>query len=403
MGRTRISMWMALSGLAIASGAMARSDDAARALAAELVSDAASRTSALAAAEGDVTVKVGGNMQFRYYANFGSDKLPAGSEDFANGFQTRRTRLNLSGQIGDPKLTYKVEGDFSKADGEFRLLETWGEQGFDNGWSLRVGQFKIPLLKEELISHTTQQAAERSTVSSIFTGEYSQGLQISYKGDSFRFAGSFNDGIKNNNIDFTSASEADYALTGRVEYKFSGDWKQFDSMPSWKGSGFAAMIGGAVHWQDGGSTFATGTGSTADSSTLTYTIDGALKGDGWNAFGTFVGRRIDDSSPGGQEFDDFGFLIQGGLFFTDVFEGFARYSTIIPDGDRAGDDLFNELTLGVNYYFIPQSHAAKFTADFTIAPDATTDNSLISTNTNTGIVATTDSQYFLRAQVQIVF
>lgn len=389
----KMSMSLAVavaSGLALAAQA---ADQVDRAYAADLLADSAART--LALADDAPAPKVIGNFQTRYYGNFGSDKLPAGSEDFANGFQMRRVRIGLEGQIGSKAWTYSLQGEFSRSTGSFNLVDTYGQYNMDNGWSVRFGQFKLPLYREWLVSHTRQQTVERSVVNTVFGTDYSQGVQAQYTADSFRVTGAFSDGIRTTNTDFTDSTEADFALTGRVEYKWAGEWKQFDSHTSFKGSTFGGMVGGAIHYQDGGSTF-----NTTDASVLQYALDATVSGDGWNAFAQFVGRSIDPATGPSQ--DDFGFIIQGGYLFTEQLEGFARYAGIVPDSSFTNDDLFNEFTFGANYYFIPNSNAVKFSADLVLAPQDTT-GSLNFTSTGTGLVATTDGQYVLRAQLQMIF
>lgn len=348
-------------------------------------------------------VRLTGNMQLRYVANIGDEKLPAGSKDTALGFQTRRTRLIASGDLSDETLSYKVELDLSRTTGAGTLLDSLAKIKLDGGWSIRVGQFKLPLLKEELISHTRQLAVERSTVTGVFTGDYSQGAAADWQGNHAAVSVMVSDGLRAINGDFTAASEADLALTARFDYKFRGTWKDLDQMTSWRGSTGAAGIGAALHWQTGGSTFAAGPGGrTTDADVLVYTIDAQLTGDGWNAMAALVGRHADPAT--GPALDDFGFLVQGGAFVADAWEVFARYGLVLADGDRSGDDAWHEITLGANHYFIPRSHAAKFSVDLTICPGAQSDSSgLIVPTTATGILASDKAQQVLRAQLQLMF
>jgi phosphate-selective porin len=386
------------------------STDSDRAMSAELLADSSARASALEAPPADLP-KISGNLLFRYYGNFGSDKLPAGSKDFANGFQTRRVRVSVQGQIWNPNLTYRIDYENNRADGAAALQEAFGDYKFDNGFSLRWGQFKAPLLKEELVSHTLQLATERSTVNSIFSATYTQGVCGTYAMDAWRFMGMFSDGLKALNTDYDNGGsvpggEADYALTGRAEYKFAGEWKNFDQFTSFRNSPFVGMVGGAIHWQDGGSTFAsTGSGATTNISVLEYTADAMVKGNGWNAFAEFVGRHAkDQTTPTEATYDDFGFVVQGGYFFTNELEGFARYDVVAPDKDRTNHSVFHEITIGGNYYFIPESQAAKFTLDLLICPSKQSkSSSLVATNTASGLLAADKSQFVLRAQMQLLY
>ena len=56
-----------------------------------------------------------------------------------------------------------------------------------NGWKLRFGQFKAPFMREELVSSSRQQTAERSLVNEEFNQDRSQGVELSLEQDQMRF------------------------------------------------------------------------------------------------------------------------------------------------------------------------------------------------------------------------
>ena len=112
----------------------------------------------------------------------------------------------------------------------------------------------------------------------------------------------FSDGFRSANSDF-GASPADYAFTGRFDWKTGGDWDQFSQFSSGAGSEYASKIGGAVHWQDGPDTPA-----SSGTEQFAWTIDAMAHGDGWNAFAAIVGVSTD--VDGGADTDDFGWLVQ---------------------------------------------------------------------------------------------
>jgi hypothetical protein len=395
---------------ALASSALAQLDQPAtlelsRAYQAELLADAATRTSELQAASsgynngkfsitdgGANTLNIGGYIQLRYLMNFRDDQ--PNSEDFTNGFQLRRTRLIVSGTIWDKHLQYLIQPEFSRSTGLFVLQDAWGKYTWDNGVYARWGQYKLPLLREELVSDTLLLAVDRSAVNSVFTQNRSQGAGVGYAQKQWRIMGDFSDGLNTLNTDFDATTEADFALTGRAEWMFAGeDFKRFDDNTSWKESGFSGMLGGALHYQSGGET-----GFTVDRDVVEATIDCSVEGNGWNAFVEGVWRRTD--VPGATT-DDFGLVAQAGMFFTDQLEGFACYDVIVPD---VGDS-FNTVTAGLNYYLSPHSHAVKFTGDFQYHFDSTTGTSILGgTNTGINLLPEQDSGEFgLRFQMQVLF
>lgn len=406
--RTRRVMAASMIGAGALGALHAHADsaDASRAELAELRASAASAPAAghdgsaffVGSDDGAFKLKVGGQIQFRYLANY-RDEPADDDEDYTGGFQTRRVRLEFGGNVISKDTTFLIQTDFSRSSGTASLLDAWVRHSLGENWGLRFGQFKAPLLREELVSGKRMLAADRSVTNAVFTQARSQGIQLEYEGDRARVAAAFTDGLNTLNSDFDANTEADYGLTGRVELRLAGDWKQFNDFTSWRGSQFGAMLGLAGHWQSGGST-----GGTVDTDVLSYTADLSLEGNGWNAFAAFIGRSTEPS--GGGEFDDFGFIVQGGVFLTEKAELFARYDIVLPDGDRAsGDDDFSTITAGMNYYFIEKSHAAKFTADVLYFLDAQSDSSsLVSRNTGIGLLPDAeDGQVAVRLQFQLLF
>jgi hypothetical protein len=374
--------------------------DASRAYSAELLSEAQSHTSTLAQPAASA-VNVGGQIQFRYLLNFRDDAALV--EDMTNGFQTRRTKIWVYGDVNE-EFSYKVQGNFDRDGGSFELEDAYVDYKVNDQSSLRWGQFKLPFLREELVSSAKQLAAERSIMNEVFNQDRSQGLQWTYAGENFRVFAAFSDGLRTANTDFDSDSEADYAATARFEYMWSGDWKQFDDFTSWKGSPFAGMVGGAFTWQSGGNTHAAPNTTTPDVDLWGFTADVSLEGDSWNAYGAFV--YVSSDPPTGSSQDDFGFVLQGGYAFTDNWEVFGRFDSIFPD-DSAGagtDEEFNTATVGVNYYVIPQSHAAKFTADVCYFLNNPTETAIAPTATGSALLPSSeDGQFALRLQFQLLF
>jgi len=265
--------------------------------------------------------------------------------------------------VWDKALTFKIQGDFGSNGGDtgsFNLQDAWAQYAWDNGFSVKWGQFKLPVFKEVNVEDEYQLAMDRSVTSYAFSQGYSQGIQAAYSADAFRIAGGFSDGLNTANTDFNSAAEADWALNVRGDWKVMGaDWERFNQFTSWRSAPDNALdIGAAIEYQSGGNT-----GFTANSKSYAYTVDGSFEGQGWNLFGAGYGNHVEPS--GGTKLDNFGAVIQGGIFVADQFEIFARADAIFFDKD-AGIHPVNEYFAagGINYYVSPESQAAKFTAQF---------------------------------------
>jgi len=381
--------------------------DGVRALVAELIADAESRSSLLqngataghngnfflASADGDFTLNLSGQLKFRYTMNFNDDDTV---DDFTPGFSAPRTSLRFEGQVfGD--FGYAVQGVFSSAGGGFTLEDAYMHTDLGDGLILLWGQLRMPVLWEDILNVKNALAVDQSVVNAVFGQGRSQGVWLHQSNEDFRWWAGFSDGVMSANTDF-GASPADWALTGRIEYKATGEWDQFNQFSSAPGSELGTKIGVAAHWQQSPDAPA-----TPVTDVFAYVVDAMMTGDGWNAFAGFVGFHTE---PGvGPDTDDFGFLLQGGVFVADDWEIFGRYDVVMPDSDRPGDDNFNTVTVGANYYIHGQ--AAKLTLDVTWYLDDVAGNDLvagIAPNSSLGLMPSTEEdQVAIRAQFQLLF
>ncbi len=409
--------------------------DAARARNAELTADAAERQSLLAAdtsageggftisdASGDYTLNIQGQLQVRYQINVRGTPPAAGDEDVTLGFENRRSKIWFSGNIGSPDWGYHIETMYMYGgSGGIGLGDAYITHNIDDNWSVQAGQFKLPFMRESTVDSRYQLAHERSTTDFVFNLGRSEGIQLNFTQEDFRFMVAYSNGGKTPdgvpaastaNTPFASASHSDFAFTGRGEYKIQGDWDVFDDFTSFQGSENAYMVGGAIHYQNGNST-STGTAPTADVSLLSFTVDGSVEGNGWNAYAALIWASEENNTGAGLDTDEFGFVLQGGYFVTADDELFGRYDITMADDARepAGTttaDPFQALTFGWNHYFIPESHAAKLTAgvQLFLSESAGESSALLpgGANVGGGLLADTDSgQFDLFGQMQLLF
>ncbi len=412
--------------LGLTAGAMAQNSslDLDRAYSAELNADAAARTSQLQGGTaghdgffyigdgtGNYRLNMSGIIQFRYSVNLRDGGTAGlGDSDTTIGFSVPRLQLRWHGNIASPNWTFRVQGEFAE-NGNLMVQYGYGQYNFENmeGGFIRWGQFKLPILSEELVAPEFQLAVERSVTNEFFSQQYSQGIMFGYQDDSFAVHLAFSDGVGSTLTAFNSAAEADFAFTGRVDVKLEGDWERFDDFTSWRGDDLAARVGGAFHWETTGDTNPAAASST---DFYMYTLDGAVEGNGWNLYAAFIGSNRD---AGTGDLDHFGALIQGGVFLADQWELFGRWDALFLDDSvlaATADSDLHFLTFGVNYYFVPMSHAAKLTID-TVWSLNTTSTAFGSTGTTgafgsdarlTQILGDADdSEFVLRAQVGVAF
>lgn len=425
MGQCKSLVLLAGAALSLGAGAAfgQQSNDETRSVVAEMLADAETRSSLLAAGDaghdgrffiaGDgYRLNISGQLQTRYVANFRDDN---NTDDFAHGFQIRRAKVGFAGDINRDWF-FHVRGNFDRDGGDFELDYGYAGYRFANGNKLTVGQFKLPLLREELVSSGKQLAAERSVTNEAFTQNYSQGVMLEHETETWRFGVAFSDGLDSSNTDFNSnentsqftvSGEGDYAFTGRFEYLFQGNWRMFEDFTAAKGQDFGAMMGAAAHWQESENT---NDPADIDRDTFQFTVDLSLEGDSWNLFGAYIGRYTNLTALGAsdEDFYDQGFIVQGGWRFAENTEVFARYDAIIADEDRPGfadEDLFSFLTVGVNHYWA--GHAAKGTLDlvwsFEKTDPAFTSTGVLS-DTGVGLLGDVEeNEIVIRAQFQLLF
>jgi hypothetical protein len=379
-----------------------RSDEI-RALVNEALADADTRSSLLqsgmvagwdngfmlGSADGNYTLKLKGQVQVRYVANLRDN---SGDDDTEYGFEVRRSKLEFSGNIVDQSWGYKVRGAFDRAGGGFELEDAYIEKKLDN-MTVRVGQFKPQYLREENISSARQQAADRSLANERYNQDYAQGVQVAYAQDNFKVSGMVHDGFGSRNTSAV-AQTSEFAFSGRADVLIAGNWKQFDDYAGWRGQEYGARVGGGFYFQKA----AYGTAAANEAEVTGFTVDTQVEGDGWNVAAAFIYRSTDNGVAA--SVDEMAFVLQGGYFFTDNTELFARYEWGDDDGTDGFEDL-SVITAGVNHYF--DKHNAKLTVDVVfgldpIGGDFASSGAGIQTD-----AANQDGQVAIRGQFQLLF
>ncbi|MBI2794010.1 MAG: porin [Ignavibacteria bacterium] len=114
------------------------------------------------------------------YVSKSETDLSAQSIDFL----VRRLRLNISGQLVDPRLTYKIELFFSKADQDFITPQAPNIIGdamvywsFSQNLQVGFGQTKLPGNRQRVISSGDMEFPDRSIVNGAFNIDRDFGFQ----------------------------------------------------------------------------------------------------------------------------------------------------------------------------------------------------------------------------------
>lgn len=357
----------------------------------------------LQSSDGNFRLNLKGMIQFRYVMSLQDNTADASGDDTRGGFELSRTRYSFSGHVIDPSFKYFIWGGWNASGGAL-LLDAWIQKDYENGWSIRAGQFKLPTWQEWTFSEARQQFVERSLLDARYGQLYSQGVMGIYKADNLRFYGAFSDGARTLNTPAISTGPdssssiyqqaTDVALTGRAEYLIEGDWANYSDYTSPRDSERTFVVGGSLHYQIGES----GT-DDLETEILQFTADGSFKFGGWNLYGAFIWSSIDDDAM--TDRDEMGFLLQGGYYLTDEFELIAKYEYGDLDGGGAVQDDLNVVTVGFNRYW--NSHGMKWTTDIGYALDEIDAGWNGSSRGFRADSAGEDGQIVIRSQLQLLF
>jgi hypothetical protein len=357
----------------------------------------------------------------------------------AYGFELRRVKLGFSGHVIDPGWQYSVTLAYQQYFGSNldpvgaangsnstsgSLADGGGVSGGDNfgsgfslengyiardlggGFNLKFGQFKSPFLREWLVSSRSQLTVERSIVTTLFTTGWTQGIELDWNNDSLRAMISYNDGANNANIGSISGTNvfavtgdnlgvgfAQWAFTGRGEWKPFGSWQQFNDFSSMRGEQSGLLLGAAINWQRGGqqdventSTLVTPGSGNAEATFLTWTVDATWELGGTSLFASWAMNTAYAVPSGNDDINTYGVVVQGGHFISKDVELFARWewmstastpqnspqSVNTPTGENinflgAYNSFVNNIgTVGFNWY-IGGARGLKFTSDFGVS------------------------------------
>lgn len=350
----------------------------------------------LQSADGSFKMNVGGQIQFRYIFNIQDEDSRDNPSDDA-GFQVRRAKVNFTGHIADPKLTYALVLATEREDGNVVMEDVKIGYQFDNGLGLNFGKYKLPFLRQELQSSSRQLAVDRATVTEFFTLNRGEQVELTYSSDMIKGSFSINDG-SNTEFSDIGADPVEISLTARGDVKLAGDWKQFDDVTSWPGEEMGLVVGAAAHWQ-------TPKSDRADGDYFAWTIDGQFETNGLGIMAALMGGHIYDQNGGADDRDMFGFLIEGGYHISKELEPFARFEWLDPDTDGEEPML---VTIGLNYYF--KGHNAKWTTDLVFVLDGeNTSNPFGASEFSSGLgfsgfsSAEDDVYMLIRSQFQLLF
>lgn len=362
----------------------------------------------LRSADGNFELHPWGQLVFRNVTNF-RQSVSAGSDDLQNGFEVRRAKIGIEGNMFTPKLIYGFTWGTDRKSGSLLLEEAWAKFRFNDSFAIQAGQMKGPFAHESRVSSKKLFAAERTLLNDNFTGgdDYVQGVSFIFndqvKRGPLRVEAAITDGSKNNlnqNFQDFPVNNADFGVAGRLEYFALGTPKQYEDFDAMGNTTNLLVFGGGLDFTEAGNT-----------NIFLQTADVQFEDTrGLALYGAFYGRYTQNSPVGANpappavasaenDLYDWGFFAQAGYLINQKWEPFARYSFIDFDSDgfAAGvENQVHEITLGVNYFIY--GHNAKLTLDGTWLP-----NGSPVADDGAGILANDgESEFVIRAQFQLL-
>ena len=333
--------------------------------------------------DGNWLMKVNGQIQNRFMYN------DAGGQSNDYGFEIRRLKVKFSGHIVDPSWTYKIsivnQRDSQGSSGNSNTMyveDAWLTKTYDSGLYFKVGQFKAPFLREELVSSSAQLTVERSMINNQFTYGWTQGVELGSKGDGFWWRAMYLDGPNSANTQAQGLGNDVASIVARADWRLDGSWSDWKSFTGYGKSDSYAFVGAAVQWFNRSNRSVTSTeyGGFDGNRTLGLTVDGSVGGEGWTFYSAFVWANNKGSTftTGPDSNHAWGVVVQGGVMVDDDTQLFARYEvgdiegynqgnaryangpSLSNNGQRTGHD--STLTVGFNNWFAGKN--VKWTTDF---------------------------------------
>ena len=299
----------------------------------------------VATSDGGTRIRFNSLLKFRYLYLFDD-----GTEDTST-FQIPVARMSFSGNAFKPEYKYGVELEF--AGGDTRLLDFFTEYDYRSYAKFRVGQFKVPYSRQQLVSEGNLLFTERSVANDEFNLGRDIGLMfygycwndmIEYQFSAFN--GNGLNQTEDNNKWPLGVARISYMPFGYVHYdeRLVEDEK---FKLAWGASGGYSEI---MELFNGDTTL-------DPVKTIFASSDVVLKTKRLMLQGEFYYRKKDPNVTINQALaneNDIGYYAQFGYFILpkQMIEVGARYSQVFFDDANASTiDQLGEISPIINYYF----------------------------------------------------
>jgi phosphate-selective porin OprO/OprP len=322
-------------------------------------------------------------VQFRFLEELPSSgvRLPGTTKDGQSkgSFRIRRAKTALEGWFWKKEITFDLQlswaGPEAGASTQTPLEDarlTW-DASKKGSFLISIGQFKVPLGRQEMTSSGRLQFADRSLLNGEFTRGRDVGVQVHGRIAKDRveyFAGVFNGNpasrISNDNTKMQYNARVSVEPLGRVSYA-EGAFEGWDK----------PLLALAVQFENNDLSGAT---NLTDLNTTIFGSDLVFKSKGFSIFAEYFNRKRTpeavsgpSSAPSGEaafssgSFHSNGYNLQAGYFLKrDKLEIAARVAGYDPS-NKLGANSQTERGGALTYFIL--KHTFKVTADFRVLRD----------------------------------
>jgi phosphate-selective porin OprO/OprP len=329
--------------------------------------------------DGKFQTSLGGRMQFRYTF---TDKDGNNTQDTSQ-WDAKRVRIFLKGYAYTKDLTYALEIDprqLASSTSYKGLVDAWMNYRLIDEAQIKVGQFKVPWARQELISDGALELVDRSIAVDNMKPDYDMGAMLNGKianGLAYYYLGMFGGGGQT-----TPQSTNDNMLAARVAVNPLGDMAYSEgdldntqkpllsvgadyfrqTISGSAASGFNTKAPYASNWITSGLKNSPLANTTGKFDVDSYGVDAAFKWMGLSLQAEYMLGQAESQAVSTNN------LLRGRSFYTQAgymiipgkLEAAVRYSYFDPNRDISNNTQTEQIG-GVSYYF--NKHNLKLQAD----------------------------------------
>ena len=287
------------------------------------------------------------------------EMFEAADKDTEVAFVVQRARFGFEGYFLSKALTYKFQADFG--GGKVGLKDYYWDYAFCDGLHLRVGQWKKPFSRQQIMSNVRLELVDRAPTDRAFGARRDVGLAFHSdyeEAPGFEWAiGVFNGAGENAAPDLWEPEGV-----VRIGYGSAGFGKDRYSEGDLECAAYPEKCG--LRWAVAASAYAAG-GMPKDGNKgqVVSELDFIIKASGLALTGAlFVDFNLGQQADGGG-LDKTGFYAQASYYIAAAkLAPIFRFASIMPESDEVATT--RESTIGLTFY--PAKHNLKFQNEATL-------------------------------------